>query len=67
MNSMKIERGEVYIGTRAICDAMRVSRNTLKAYISQGLRVRRMPTGALTLSGDDVMDWYGKMPLARKK
>jgi predicted site-specific integrase-resolvase len=67
MNCMKIERGAIYMGTRAICEALKCSRNTMHEYIKQGLRIRRRRDGTLVLSGDDVMDWYASLPVVKRE
>lgn len=61
-----IDENALYLGAKSICNAIDVSRNTLKKYMDKGLKVRRDENGKLVATGKDLLEYFRGLPLAKE-
>ncbi|MFY9398039.1 MAG: hypothetical protein WAR22_06725 [Desulfomonilia bacterium] len=66
--SIVIDRNAVYLGARVICRVLNISRNTLKKYMANGMKVRRdESTGKLVATSEDLLEYFQGLPVAVKE
>ena len=66
--SIVIDRNAVYLGARVICRVLNISRNTLKKYMANGMKVRRdESTGKLVATSEDLLEYFQGLPVAAKE
>ena len=65
-STIDIDRDAVYTGARRISRIMHINKDNLKDYIlNEGLPVRKDKKGMLIITGEDLYQWYGNLPLAK--
>lgn len=66
-NIIVIDRNAIYLGARCICGVTKLSRNTIKKYMENGLKVRRDDSGKWVVTGEDLFDYFSNLPLVNVK
>jgi len=67
ISTIVINRDAVYLGARGIGAVTKLSRNTLKEYIKNGLKIRRDKSGKWVITGEDLYDYFKNLPLVEVK